>query len=453
MLGDLMNQIQDDILKTKEGKKSFKNAIISCWLGTAMEYADFVLYGLAAATVFGKVFYPEQTPIIALMLSFATYGVGFIARPIGAFFFGRLGDKYGRKEVMMITIFLMGAATTLIGFIPSYNSIGILAPLLLVILRFLQGFGAGAELSGGAIMLGEYAPSKNRGLVSSIIALGSNSGTLIASGIWFLLGFLDDKDFLEWGWRLPFIFSFLIAAFALYLRRFVGETPVFAKQKEQMQKQREQNLKTHKTENKTFWQKNKSFFIMLGLRMGENAPSYIAQSFLVGYVYTILLLDKQIATTGVLIASFLGFLVIPLSGWLSDKFGRRIMYRIFCLLLMIYAVPAFMLLDSKNEIIVICVIVVGMCLASLGIFGVQAAYGVEMFGCKNRYTKMALAKEIGGILSGGTAPFLATYFINLTHNWYLIAAYFIFMAGIGFVTTFFAPETRGRDLNLIEDAI
>lgn len=448
-----MNQIQDDILKTSEGKKSFKNAIISCWLGTAMEYADFALYGLAAATVFSEIFYPEQTPIIALMLSFATFGVGFVARPIGALFFGKMGDKYGRKKVMMITIFLMGIATTLIGFIPSYASIGIFAPLLLVVLRFLQGFGAGAELSGGAIMLGEYAPSKNRGLVSSIIALGSNSGTLIASGIWFLLSFMNKEDFLEWGWRLPFIFSFLIALFALYLRRFVGETPVFAKQLELMQNTREENLKSYTEENKTFWQKTKAFWIMVGLRIGENGPSYLAQGFIVGYVTKVLLLDKQVATTGVLIASILGFLVIPLAGFLSDKFGRRIMYRIFCLLLMIYAIPAFMLLDSKDEIIVISVIVVGMCLASLGIFGVQAAYGVEMFGCKNRYTKMALAKEIGGILSGGTAPMLASFFLSLTGNWHLIAAYFILTAGIGFVTTFFAPETRGRDLNLVEDAI
>lgn len=448
-----MNQIQDDILKTSEGKKSFKNAIISCWLGTAMEYADFALYGLAAATVFSEIFYPEQTPIIALMLSFATFGVGFVARPIGALFFGKMGDKYGRKKVMMITIFLMGIATTLIGFIPSYASIGIFAPLLLVVLRFLQGFGAGAELSGGAIMLGEYAPSKNRGLVSSIIALGSNSGTLIASGIWFLLSFMNKEDFLEWGWRLPFVFSFLIALFALYLRRFVGETPVFAKQLELMQNTREENLKSYTEENKSFWQKTKAFWIMVGLRIGENGPSYLAQGFIVGYVTKVLLLDKQVATTGVLIASILGFLVIPLAGFLSDKFGRRIMYRIFCLLLMIYAIPAFMLLDSKDEIIVISVIVVGMCLASLGIFGVQAAYGVEMFGCKNRYTKMALAKEIGGILSGGTAPMLASFFLSLTGNWYLIAAYFILTAGIGFVTTFFAPETRGRDLNLVEDAI
>lgn len=254
-----MNQIQDDILKTSEGKKSFKNAIISCWLGTAMEYADFALYGLAAATVFSEIFYPEQTPIIALMLSFATFGVGFVARPIGALFFGKMGDKYGRKKVMMITIFLMGIATTLIGFIPSYASIGIFAPLLLVVLRFLQGFGAGAELSGGAIMLGEYAPSKNRGLVSSIIALGSNSGTLIASGIWFLLSFMNKEDFLEWGWRLPFVFSFLIALFALYLRRFVGETPVFAKQLELMQNTREENLKSYTEENKAFGKKQKHF--------------------------------------------------------------------------------------------------------------------------------------------------------------------------------------------------
>lgn len=191
--------IADENFQTPQGKKAFKKAVFSCWLGTAMEYADFALYGLAAATVFSEVFFPEQTPVIALLLSFVTYGIGFIARPIGALFFGYLGDKYGRKNVLMSTIALMGISTTLIGFIPSYAVIGIWAPICLVILRFMQGFGAGAELSGGTVMLGEYAPSKHRGLVSSIIALGSNSGTLLAAFVWLLVTSMDDASFKEWG--------------------------------------------------------------------------------------------------------------------------------------------------------------------------------------------------------------------------------------------------------------
>ncbi|MBK1963903.1 MFS transporter [Campylobacter novaezeelandiae] len=445
--------IADQNFNTPDGKKAFKKAIFSCWLGTALEYADFALYGLAAATIFSEVFFPEQTPVIALLLSFVTYGIGFIARPIGALFFGYLGDKYGRKNIMMITIALMGISTTLIGFIPSYAVIGIWAPLCLVILRFMQGLGAGAELSGGTIMLGEYAPSKRRGLVSSVIALGSNSGTLLASFVWLLVVQIDDESFKEWGWRIPFIGSFFIVLFALYLRIFIKESPVFEKQKEEMLKIRAQNVKELEEDTRTFWQKSKAFWIMIGLRIGENGPSYLAQGFIVGYVTKILLLDKSVATTAVLSASLFGFLIIPLAGYLSDKFGRKITYRTFCFLLMLYAFPAFMLLDSRDEIVVILTIIVGMSLASLGIFGVQAAWGVEMFGVKNRYTKMAFAKELGSILSGGSAPMIASFLLAYYGTWIPIAIYFVVTAGIGFVTTFFAPETRGRDLNLIKDAI
>ncbi|ELP5686909.1 MHS family MFS transporter [Campylobacter jejuni] len=453
MTNQQIDGIADKNFNTPEGRKVFKKAVFSCWLGTAMEYADFALYGLAAATIFSEVFFPDQTPVIALLLSFVTYGIGFIARPIGALFFGYLGDKHGRKNVMMATIALMGISTTLIGFIPSYAVIGVWAPICLVILRFMQGFGAGAELSGGTVMLGEYAPSKRRGLVSSVIALGSNSGTLLASFVWLLMVQMDEASFKEWGWRVPFMGSILIALFAVYIRFHVKETPVFEKQKNEMMKLRLNNEKHMKKDERSFWQRSRAFWTMVGLRIGENGPSYLAQGFIVGYVTKILLLDKSVATTAVMIASLVGFLVIPLAGYLSDRFGRRITYRMFCLLLMIYAFPAFMLLDSKNEIIVILTIIVGMSLASLGIFGVQAAWGVELFGVKNRYTKMAFAKELGSILSGGTAPMVASALLAYYGTWWPIATYFVLTAGIGFVTTFFAPETRGRDLNKIEDAI
>ncbi len=191
---------------------------------------------------------------------------------------------------------------------------------------------------------------------------------------------------------------------------------------------------------------------MLGLRIGENGPSYLCQGFIVGYVAKVLMVDKSVPALAVMIASLCGFLVIPLAGWLSDRFGRRITYRWFCLLLVLYAFPAFWLLDSREPATVISVIVVGMCIASLGIFGVQAAYGVELFGVKNRYSKMAFAKELGSILSGGTAPLIATALLSGFGHWWPVACYFVVMAAIGLITTFFAPETRGRDLNLPQDA-
>lgn len=445
----------DERLATPEGRKDFWRATFSCWLGTAMEYADFALYGLAAGIIFGDVFFPEATPEMALLSTFATWSVGFIARPIGALFFGWLGDRKGRKVVMVSTIILMGASTTLIGLIPSYASIGLWAPACLVLLRFSQGFGAGAELSGGTVMLGEYAPAQRRGLVSSIIALGSNSGTLLASLVWLAVVQMDQQSLQEWGWRIPFLCSSLIALVALWIRRHLRETPVFERKKAELEAEREQVLAAAPvvTDTRGFWRRSRAFLTMVGLRIGENGPSYLAQGFIIGYVVKVLAVDKSVATTAVFIASLLGFLIIPLAGWLSDRFGRRITYRCFCLLLILYAFPAFMLLDSREPAIVISTIVVGMGLASLGIFGVQAAWGVEMFGVHHRYTKMATAKELGSILSGGTAPLVASALLAWTGHWWPIATYFAVMAGIGFLTTFVAPETRGRDLNAPEDAI
>ncbi|HBV40443.1 MAG TPA: MFS transporter [Erwinia sp.] len=443
----------DASLTTAEGRKDFWRATFSCWLGTAMEYADFALYGLAAGIIFGDVFFPNATPATALLSSFATRSVGFIARPIGALFFGWLGDRKGRKIVMVTTIILMGLSTTLIGLIPGYATIGFWAPVCLVILRFTQGLGAGAELSGGTVMLGEYAPAKKRGLVSSIIALGSNSGTLIASLVWLAVVQMDQEQLQAWGWRVPFLCSSLIALLALWIRRNLKETPVFERKNAEMQAAREGQSPYQPEVARRFWPRSRAFLVMLGLRIGENGPSYLAQGFMIGYVVKVLAVDKSVATSAVFIASLLGFLIIPLAGWLSDRFGRRITYRWFCLLLMLYAFPAFMLLDSREPAVVMAVIVTGMGLASLGIYGVQAAWGVELFGVKHRYTKMATAKELGSILSGGTAPLVAAALLSWTGHWWAIATYFAVMAAIGFLTTFVAPETRGRDLNAPEDAI
>ena len=442
----------DESLVTPQGRRELYRATLACWLGTAMEYADFALYGLAAGLIFGDVFFPNVSPAMALLSTFATWSVGFVARPIGALFFGWLGDRKGRKVVMVSTVVLMGASTTLIGLIPSYASIGIWAPACLVLLRFTQGFGAGAELAAGTVMLGEFAPAKQRGLVSSVIALGSNSGTLLASLVWLSVVQMDQQQLQEWGWRIPFLCSSLIALAALWLRRNLRETPVFELRKAELQAQRS-NALTTAAQPVGFWKGSRAFLTMVGLRIGENGPSYLAQGFIVGYVVKVLAVDKSVATQSVLIASILGFLIIPLAGWLSDRFGRRITYRWFCGLLMLYAFPAFMLLDSRDPAIVMATIVVGMGLASLGIFGVQAAWSVEIFGVKNRYTKLALAKELGSILSGGTAPLVAAALLTWTGHWWAIAGYFVAMAGIGFVTTFVAPETRGRDLNALEDAI
>lgn len=447
---------------SREGRKRFWIATTSSWLGTTMEYVDFALYGLATALVFNVLFFPSESPAISLLAGFSAYAVGFIARPLGAIFFGRLGDKHGRRVVLVVTVAMMGGATTLIGVLPTHEQVGVLAPILLLVLRLVQGFGAGAELSGAAIILAEYAPARRRGLVASIVALGSNSGTLIASGVWLLVLQFPEEVLFSWGWRIPFMASILITALALIIRHNMHETPVFqaaeAAERDAAQADRVSAAHIEGSDDapvmsrRSFWSRNKSFLVMLGLRIGENGPSYMAQGFLIGYVAQALMVDSEVPTRAVLIASILGFAVIPFAGWLTDRFGRRIVYRVLCGTLVLLAVPVFALLDTANPVIVTVVIVVAMCVASLAIFGAQAAYGTELFGVKNRFTKMALGKELGSILSGGTAPAVASGLLAAFGAWWPLAIYWAIMAGIGFITTFFAPETRGRDLTLAHDA-
>lgn len=265
-------QASDLNFQTPEGRKSFWLNIFSVWLGTTMEYVDFALYGLAAGLVFGDVFFPEQTPIIALLSSFATYAVGFLARPLGAIILGRVGDRHGRKVIMVITVGLMGVSTTALGLLPTYRQVGWLAPALLVFLRLCQGFGAGAELSGGAVMLAEFSPVKHRGVVASLIGVGSNTGTLLASSVWLLVLTMPKEQLMTWGWRIPFLISIFIAFFAIFLRRSMQESPVFTAFKERKKREQESVVEAGLDAHEGGW---RAFFVMLGLRIGENGPSYI----------------------------------------------------------------------------------------------------------------------------------------------------------------------------------
>lgn len=276
-------------------------AAVSGWLGTAMEFMDFQLYSLAAAIVFNKIFFPDVSPAIGLIAAMATYGVGYVARLAGAIFFGRMGDRIGRKKVLFITIAMMGASTTLIGVLPTHATIGIMAPILLVALRLIQGFGAGAEIAGATTMLAEYAPPKRRGLIASLVCLGTNSGTLAASGLWaVLLAVLSEEQLLSWGWRIPFLLSFVLMLFAIWLRLNLKESPVFeerpdvvdgvALSRDQLEAaaSRESVLEAGLRQRK-----GKAFLVALGLRFGQAGNSGLVQTFLVGYIATTLMMNKS----------------------------------------------------------------------------------------------------------------------------------------------------------------
>ena len=456
---------------TQRSSKDLIRTAVSGWLGTAMEYMDFQLYSLAAAIIFPKIFFPNFDPAVGLLVAFITYGVGFLARPVGAWFFGRMGDRVGRKKVLVITIMMMGLSTMLIGFLPGYAQIGLGAPILLVVLRLVQGFGAGAELSGASVMLAEYAPPKKRGLIASFVCLGTNSGTLLASGLWVLLTLLPEEALMSWGWRLPFIASIGITLYALWMRRNLKESPVFEATREQdaadaaaaaafaaesgtaVGQSPESAARTAAQPAKTK-RKGKAFFLAMALRIGESGNSAMIQTFLIGYIVTGLTMDKSVGTLALLIGSIIGFATVPLAGWLSDKVGRRTMYRALSGFQMLFAIPALLMMQTRDPFLVSLALIIGLSVSVLGMFSVQSAYVNELFGSRNRYTQLALAKEIGGVLSGGLAPIIAAGLLALfTNSWWPIAGMMVLYSAIAFVATFLAPETKGRDLTLVEDAV
>ncbi len=422
-------------------------AAVSGWLGTALEFMDFQLYSLGAALVFHEIFFPEQSAAMALILAMGTYGAGYIARIVGAFIFGRMGDNIGRKKVLFITITMMGICTTLIGVLPTYAQIGIFAPVLLVTLRIIQGLGAGAEISGAGTMLAEYAPKGKRGIISSLVAMGTNCGTLSATAIWAVMFFaLDREQLLAWGWRVPFLASVVVMIFAIWLRMNLKESPVFEKVNDAQTAQPDTSLGA--------MVKSKSFWLATGLRFGQAGNSGLIQTFLAGYLVQTLLFDKAIPTDALMISSILGFISIPLLGWLSDKVGRRLPYIILNISAIILAYPMLSIIVDKSYApgtIMLSIIVIHN-FAVLGLFALENITMAEMFGSRNRFTRMAISKEAGGLVAVGFGPVLAGIFCNMTGSWWPIVAMLVAYSVIGLVSACLMPEVRDRDLSAAEDA-
>ncbi|MGR5931935.1 MFS transporter [Enterobacter asburiae] len=422
-------------------------AAVSGWLGTALEFMDFQLYSLGAALVFHEIFFPEQSAAMALILAMGTYGAGYIARIVGAFIFGRMGDSIGRKKVLFITITMMGICTTLIGVLPTYAQIGIFAPVLLVTLRIIQGLGAGAEISGAGTMLAEYAPKGKRGIISSLVAMGTNCGTLSATAIWAVMFFaLDREELIAWGWRVPFLASVVVMIFAIWLRMNLKESPVFEKVNDAQTVQPDTSLGS--------MVKSKSFWLATGLRFGQAGNSGLIQTFLAGYLVQTLLFDKAIPTDALMISSILGFISIPLLGWLSDKVGRRLPYIILNISAILLAYPMLSIIVDKSYApgtIMLSIIVIHN-FAVLGLFALENITMAEMFGSQNRFTRMAISKEAGGLVAVGFGPVLAGIFCNMTGSWWPIVAMLVAYSVIGLVSAFLMPEVRDRDLSAAQDA-
>ncbi|MCT4703988.1 MHS family MFS transporter [Enterobacteriaceae bacterium H20N1] len=450
-----MNTTSLNTAQPERSTSDLVKAAVSGWLGTALEFMDFQLYSLGAALVFHEIFFPEQSAAMALILAMGTYGAGYIARIVGAFFFGRMGDTIGRKKVLFITITMMGICTTLIGVLPTYAQIGIFAPLLLVLLRIIQGLGAGAEISGAGTMLAEYAPKGKRGIISSLVAMGTNCGTLSATAIWAVMFFfLSKEELLAWGWRVPFLASVVVMIFAIWLRLNLKESPVFEKVADDTDNAAAAKVAMDKTHSLGAMFTSKSFWLATGLRFGQAGNSGLIQTFLAGYLVQTLLFEKAIPTDALMISSAIGFITIPFLGWLSDKIGRRVPYIIISISSIVLAWPMIsMIVDKSNDVnVIMASIIVIHNVAVLGLFALENITMAEMFGARNRFTRMAISKEAGGLIAVGFGPVLAGIFVNMTGSWWPIVVMMIAYSAIGLISAIVMPEVKDRDLSELEDA-
>ena len=441
--------------------KDLAKAAVSGWLGTALEFMDFQLYSLAAALVFKDIFFPSDTPGMAIILAMATYATGYLSRPLGAWYFGRLGDRVGPTKVLFYTIALMGIATTAIGLLPTYHQVGILAPILLVVLRLAQGFGAGAEIAGSSVMLTEYAPRRNRGLVGSLVALGTNSGTLGASAIWgVLVATLSTQAVIEWGWRIPFIASSLIMLFAVWLRRNLKESPVFEGRADVVDGEalsREQLDEAAKHDNvlaeAMHERKGRAFFEGFFLRFGQAGNSGMVQTYLISYITAVLLLAPSVGTGVVITSSLVGFVTVPFIGWLSDKVGRKLMYIVMSSIALLLAGPMIYMIATKNVNSVFAGYIIIHQTSVLALASLENNTMSELFGARARLTQLALAKELAAIVATGIGPVVAAALVVGTGgSCWPIAIMIGFFSICSLGAAIVMPETAGRDLTVLNDA-
>ena len=429
--------------------EQLRRATLASSVGSALEYYDFYIYGLASALIFGPLFFAPLGPEGALIASFATYGVGFAARPFGGLIFGYIGDRFGRKMVLILTIALMGTASFAIGLLPTFEQAGMLGAVLLVTLRIIQGLGAGAEQAGATTLISEVAPRRRRGFFASLPFVGIQLGTLLGAGTFALIA-MADKDVLQgWLWRVPFLASFILIAVAIFIRLKLKETPAF------------QELEKHKNVVKNpigaLWKHSKKNVLLgIGLRMGENGNSSIYSALLVSFMSMpagVFAGNNSIGPVGLLIAAGFAAVLVVTFGALSDKFGRVPVYRYGALFQAIIAVPAFYLVTLGNVTLVWVVMSVGIAIGVQSMLGPQCPLLPELFGSQYRFTGVAMSREISAVLAGGLAPLLGALMLAATnHSWLVLAIYSLVLALISFVTTFFTPETAGRDLVSTEDA-
>ncbi|MFE9609733.1 MFS transporter [Streptomyces sp. NPDC006012] len=425
-----------------------RRVVAASLVGTTIEWYDFFLYGSAAALVFNKLFFPDSDPVVGTLLSFLTYAVGFAARPLGALVFGHYGDRLGRKRLLVLSLLLMGAATFAIGLLPTHASVGSAAPVLLTVLRLVQGFALGGEWGGAVLLVSEHGDARRRGFWSSWPQTGAPAGQLLATGVLSLLtALLSDAAFAGWGWRIPFLLSGVLVVVGLWIRLSVDESPVFQEALARAAARRTTEaadpgklplvavLRRH-------W---RDILVAMGARMAENISYYVITAFVLVYPTTSAGVSKQTALNAVLIGSAVHFAVIPAWGALSDRIGRRPVYLLGAAGTGLWVFPFFSLADTASFGNLVLAVTVGLVLHG-AMYAPQAAFFSEMFATRMRYSGASIGAQFASVAAGAPAPLIATALLSAYDDSTPIALYVIAAAVLTLVAVALAEETRHRDL-------
>ena len=426
-------------MSTSPSQSSLRRVLFSSAAGTTIEWYDFFLFGSAAALVFPEVFFPDSDPTTGTLLSFATYAVAFLARPLGGVLFGRMGDAVGRKAALVTTLMLTGVGTFLMGVLPSYAAIGIAAPILLLLLRIVQGIGLGGEWGGAVTLSAEHADSgewrSRRGLLTSTAQLGVPMGNLLASGALIAMStLLSDDAFYSWGWRVPFLASGLLVGVGLYTRLKVSESPLFVEAGQTQAPLRELLV--------TQW---RPILLTIGMRIASDVSYYVFAVFALSYLTADLGLPRSWGLWAVVLGSVLQLAVIPGSAAASDRYGRRGVYMAGAALVAVWAAVAWPLLESRTLPATLAAIAIGI--AAQGVmYGPMAAFVAELYDTRVRCSGASVGYQVASIFGGAPAPLIATLLVSRFDSTTPVALYVIATAVLAFASAFLAVETRHRSL-------
>lgn len=423
-------------------RAQLRRVVLTSFIGTTVEWYDYFAYGTAAALVFNQLFFPTFDPLAGTMAAFATYSVGFFARPVGGIVFGHFGDRVGRKSMLVLTLMIMGVSTFLIGLLPTYHSIGVSAPICLTLLRFMQGLGVGGEWGGAVLMAVEHGDGKRRGFYGSWAQAGVPAGLILATSVFAICTRMPQEALLAWGWRIPFLLGIVLTGIGLFIRVSVKESPLFERMRAT------EPVEKAQTPLAQLWRSNRrEILLAMGARFAENISFYILTIFMITYSVEVLRADDRNVLNAILIASAFALITIPGFAILSDRIGRRPVYLGGALFMAAAAFPMFWLVATGRPEFIAIAIVAGLAIGHAAMYGPQAAFVAELFGTGVRYSGASLGFQFVSPFAGGIAPLVATSLLSWSGNQtWPVACYLIFASSVTMFAIWLAPETYRRDL-------